>query len=946
VGYLALDAGVSQSLLPIAGPPALGLVSGTLSTGVACNSVDLTFPLGTAINAANFRGFGGKQSRAIADGGWLRRCRLENPAGLTVRTGLRREEDQAFDRGGPTPQSPIQDQASAVAFSGDLVTTPVTLAQMAVAREGASLLVNWTTATETAQLGFRLWGRAAGAEWRLLTPDLIGARGADGGQAQSYEQKVPADDLAEVRLEDVDLLGESRFHPTVAVGSTRGEAPTAAPINWAAIRAENAASLRRRTQPVTVNAAVLASVREDGVQRVAVSALLALDSRFAGAPASTLAVLDNGRPVWRHISCSALAADCTVEFYGQAQKSRYGAVNVYTITLDSSAARPATSGHVRGGGGSLRSYGAEVRDFSDRLYSFSINGPDPWYDARIAATSGPAEVSRSFSLPERVAGPVNLTVELHGGTDFPDAAPDHHVEVLVNGQRLADRWFDGLVPERIEVSVPEALLVATNTLTVRVPRDTGFSADVVMLEGYAVRYNRLSRMDGGSLAQGELDPVVVASGEQRFRDGFETAAPQPGFSGFALANAPAGTVFWSEVEGRLARDVLPAGEVLIDTRSVRWLAVAPSAVRAPALSLPALAYSLPAELDYLVIAHPLFAENLQPLLQLQASRGLRTAVLSTDAIYAAHSDHAPAPEAIRTAIQAAQARGARFLLLVGGDSYDYHDYLGTGSQSYLPTWYGASNRYLFHAATDHPYADLDGDQQPELAVGRLPVRTATELSRVLSSIVARGNTVSTRWLGVAGRSQPNENFALHTRSSLSLLRQPGQERSYALADEIGTVAARERARAGLAGEADWISYQGHSSPNRWAFDNLLDVGQLGGIQRSGLPAVVSQWSCWTNAFVLPTQDTMAHALMLRENRLAASVIGATSLAEDASHLALAVRFFDLVEDGRLREQPTVLAGTIGEALQQAKRDLVNSEPSHAAAALNIMLFGDPAAPIR
>ena len=161
---------------------------------------------------------------------------------------------------------------------------------------------------------------------------------------------------------------------------------------------------------------------------------------------------------------------------------------------------------------------------------------------------------------------------------------------------------------------------------------------------------------------------------------------------------------------------------------------------------------------------------------------------------------------------------------------------------------------------------------------------------------------------------------------------------------IGTAAAKTKARDGLAGAADWVNYLGHSSPNRWAFDNLLDTSQLSSIQRTGLPAIVSQWSCWNNAFTLPTQDTMAHALLLRSNALAATVIGATSLTEDASLLALATRFFDLIEDGRSGDGGTPI-GTIGEAMQAAKRNLVEREPAHRSAVDSIVLFGDPAAPL-
>lgn len=91
---------------------------------------------------------------------------------------------------------------------------------------------------------------------------------------------------------------------------------------------------------------------------------------------------------------------------------------------------------------------------------------------------------------------------------------------------------------------------------------------------------------------------------------------------------------------------------------------------------------------------------------------------------------------------------------------------------------------------------------------------------------------------------------------------------------------------------------------------------------------------------------MAHALMLRDNRLAAAVIGSTALLEDASQMALATRLFDIVEEGRLREYPGLPVRTLGEALQHAKRDLLEGEPSHRAAAYGIVLFGDPAAPLR
>ena len=180
---------------------------------------------------------------------------------------------------------------------------------------------------------------------------------------------------------------------------------------------------------------------------------------------------------------------------------------------------------------------------------------------------------------------------------------------------------------------------------------------------------------------------------------------------------------------------------------------------------------------------------------------------------------------------------------------------------------------------------------------------------------------------------------------LSYLRQ-GQTVEFGLSDEIGISDARNKATAALAGGSDLINYLGHSSPNRWAAQNLLDTTQLGTVQRSGLPAIVAQWGCWNNYFVLPNQDTMSHALMLRSNQLAAAVIGSISLAEDASHLALGTRFFDLIEDGRIDDRSGVAVSSLGEALQAAKADLATNAPEHLELNYSNTLFGDPAMRVR
>jgi hypothetical protein len=944
VGYVAIEYGLPQLLVPLNGPPSVGMVTlAATANGVSCTTVDGVFPTGTTIdNEENFRGFGGKQSRSLDLGGWLRRCALSSPnvTANDVRVGMRLAVDEYAPP--PIPFPGTNDAVGIVAFSGDLSTTPVTLAIMSVTRQGAALQLNWTTASETGQLGFRLWGRA-GSEggWRLLQTQIVLSSEPNARSASRYQQTIAdAGDVTEVRLEDVDVLGNSRFHPAIAVGSSRGEEPVPSPIDWAGIRAANAAQPARSPARGSSPQA-LVNVRVDGVQRVTADDLIAFDSRFAGVAANDLALTDGGSPVPRHVSCAVLQSGCVIEFLGLARDSRYGPDNAYLLDLSPASVRAVGPGNTRAGSGTRRVYPETLRFEPNLRHSDTTPAADPWYDAYLSTSGAPRELTRTFSLPDRSDGEVTLTAEVWGAFDFPGTDPDHHVELYLNDTLIADRHFDGYTIESIEVPVPPALLAATNTVRLRIPRDTGFSMDAVMFDGFRVSYPRQSRVVAGELFEGEIDPRATTAGDALHASGFETDT----FSGFQLDGQASGAVLWSVVDGELRRDELAAASVLVDAQTSAWRVAGPGHIASPALAQPVTGYALPPQLDYLVITHPQFESGLAPLLALQASRGLSTVVLRTDELYAAHSDHERDPQAIKTAIAAARQRGARFVLLVGGDSWDYHNYLGLDSQGFVPTWYRPVNRVMHHAATDHPYVDLDDDGRGELAIGRLPVRTLDEMDRIVASIVARGNSIASRYLGVAGLSAPGERFGPHTRATLSYLRQPGQLRDYALADELGTATARTRTHAGLAGTADWLSYLGHSSWNRWGLDNLLDVSQLGSITRSGLPAIVSQWTCLTNDFAIPINDTMAHALMLRPNRLASAVLGATTIVEDSSHLALATRLFDLVEDGRLGDAGGLPVRTLGEALNAAKSDLVTREPVHASAALSIVLFGDPAAPL-
>ena len=92
--------------------------------------------------------------------------------------------------------------------------------------------------------------------------------------------------------------------------------------------------------------------------------------------------------------------------------------------------------------------------------------------------------------------------------------------------------------------------------------------------------------------------------------------------------------------------------------------------------------------EFLVISHGDFAGELGDLVALREPEGWDVRVGDLAEVYREFSFGVVDPVAIQKYIRfAARRMGTRMVLLVGGDSYDYHDYLGLGSISFLPSLY-------------------------------------------------------------------------------------------------------------------------------------------------------------------------------------------------------------------------------------------------------------------
>jgi uncharacterized repeat protein (TIGR01451 family) len=819
------------------------------------------------------------------------------------------------------------------------VPLPITLASLDSQVSPDGLSVEWTTATETRNAGFHLYGRLRGDKvWQRLTEELVPSKVIDSLEPQRYGASFRGVAVDQLLLEDWDTQGQTDRHGPFAVNRLHGFDAVAngKRIDWRAIRAENRTSKARRTKgprnrgfatpqalafahgisaaTAPTSGDALLWVTEPGVQRVSFDALQAAGADFGGVAIDDLALTDRGKARPRHVidanENGAFDSGDGVEFVGMVTPTLYSARNAYRLQVDPSRAlvMAANSRALDAADAVPAIFPDTVTVEQERVYSYTAPTSDPWYDQRLFANGKLVSLTRTFDLPSYAGGDATLHLSLWGVTDWPGGTQDHHLVVRVNGILVEDAWFDGSTDATRTVVVPAATLNQTgNTLTLEVPGDTGYDYDIQAFDGFSVAYER-----GTEAHEGRWQGTIP--------EGMTAKIAVTGFEGESVA--------W---RGRQRR----VGDAVLAFRGKGdWVAADGRAIQQPKIQteipVPA-ATPVKGAADYLIVTHPQFlgTQAMADLVALQQGRGFSTAVVDVDSLYAAYSDFEVDPEAIRRYLR--QARSA-YVLLVGGDSYDYQDHLGLASQSFVPTHYLPTGTLVTYTPADSRHVDYSGNDIPQARLGRLPVRTEAELTQMVAKLAS--HVAPTAAVFAAGPSDGGRTFA---QVSEGYAAQLPADMPYAEAyvDDLGLTNAQARLEGELNLAGALVSYVGHSSYQIWGLNPTHGILFWANDARALIndtPHLVTQWGCWNTYFVNPRQDTMANGFLFQGHG-ATAVLGATALTDLNLLRGLGEAFFDQV--GR---RPT-----LGDALLRAQRSYAKSHPAAAQDLRGFALLGDPAA---
>jgi hypothetical protein len=506
-------------------------------------------------------------------------------------------------------------------------------------------------------------------------------------------------------------------------------------------------------------------------------------------------------------------------FYGEAATGRLTRANVYWLHFDGAPSRVTSRDGTFGTAAPTpSSFETTLHEEVDAIYTAAVPGGaiDRWWWVR-QATGDPLteDVTYPITVPnvDPAAHTINLRFNLQGRTSVT-----HHTRLFLNGPLVDDKTWGGIIPFDHSVALSSST-ISSGSNSVRLFVVGDFSvADQAYSNFIEMTYRRTyDATSDHLLATGE------GPGDFRFS-----------FNGFG----DAGILLYDVTDpAAIERITVPVGQItgggpfsiafqesLTADRS--YAAATGPGLRTPAGIVQEVASNLAADpngADWIVITppDPNFISALQPLVTQRQAQGYRVLVATTEDIYDEFNFGILDTDAIEAFLDNAWATypGAppEYLVLAGDTHIDFLDNFGSGVPLLVPAKLQIFST-IGEAPSDNEYVTTaGGDFLPEMIVGRLPVRTASELTTMVSKILAYENsppaaTLNAKSLFVADNGDSAFEAVLNSFAGLI---PPSMIAQKVYLSQTGSTGMRAGIKAGLEGGALMTTYIGHGSATQW-----------------------------------------------------------------------------------------------------------------------------------
>jgi hypothetical protein len=336
--------------------------------------------------------------------------------------------------------------------------------------------------------------------------------------------------------------------------------------------------------------------------------------------------------------------------------------------------------------------------------------------------------------------------------------------------------------------------------------------------------------------------------------------------------------------------------------------------------------------DVLLIIPHGFTDSIDALVDWRKAQGYGVAVVEVEDLYDEFSYGAHSAQAITDFLQRAKTlwkKAPRAVVLIGDASQDPRNYLGLGANDLIPT--RIVNAATMEAASDDALADFDDDGIPEIAIGRLPVRTLQEAATVTRKIVdyERGQAVE----GTVIVADRNDGFDFEGASqAVEGLLPSGEARQEIFRSRMTDGSAREAIVSAINRGPRVVNYAGHGSQGLWR-GNLLTNSDAARMTNRQALTVVLAMTCLNGLFNDAYSDSLGEALLKAEGGGAVAVWASSALTT-ADEQAVMNREV-------VRQIYGVTPVSLGEAMKRAKQAIADGEVRR-----TWNLLGDPLTKLR
>lgn len=684
---------------------------------------------------------------------------------------------------------------------------------------------------------------------------------------------------------------------------------------------------------------------------------------------STLKVFNNGSEIAIDVvdnnSNDHFDEEDFIIFYAQALESKYSEKNVYWLTYDQELGMRMQSRDVTPGLlmplPTIPEYFPTRFHFEENLnYATTIPGPDElerfvW--GYIATGYSIKEWSTIFDLPEKSADTSDsLKVALVGYSDDPFIPMEHRAIIKINDVDVGDFSWDGREWYTVDLTLPPGLLLDTNN-TIKITSPSTHN-DAFYIDWFEIGINQHFVADSDLLS-------FTYNGIGNWQ--------------FAISNFTTGVISAYDISDQ-ANPIRLRGlaynetafEVKFDdvvTEAMTyWVGATTNLLRPVEITedTPSNLWSTTKEVDYLLISHELFEEELSPLVGLRTGQGFLVMQVDVQDIYDEFNYGITSAMAIRDFLAYVWSNWTKppaIVVLVGDGHYNPKDYnpgsniwqnYGFGRPSFIPPYLAMVEPVIGETAADNRYVTIVGtDNLPDVLIGRLAVNSESELVAFVNKIVTYEQLPADNdWNMAITLAADNPDSAGSFQFSSEMLRSCcipsfyNQERIY-----LGTThTTAELAKAALIASINsgklLVNFIGHGAYSEWGgWDNnpilsgdLLSAADIGSLTNLDKYSIVLAMTCAEGMYHHPHPlgsylEAMAEVITKAENKGAVASWSPTGWGLATGH--------DLLNRGFFKAALMNNANTIGESTLSGIMNLWSSG-SNLDLIDTYLLFGDPA----